>query len=244
MVKPIIQFVKNNYAYILAIGSSYLIYRLFYKGDIAKIVTPKGPNKYTPSQKYPALFDVILKGEAHGYNDLNYYTAGNKLNSYIEGKYGKRYKGLTKPLSEYTIAQVMQFQSQPRSSANGQLWATGLYQVIPTTLKGIYAKAGLKSTDLYSPTNQDKIAVALVMERTNLKKYLTGLVPDTQANLEKAALDVAMTWSSSGVPYNTLGRYQTVNKNQSYYHKSSGGGDKASVKTEKVQEALKASRKK
>ena len=92
--------------------------------------------------------------------------------------------------------------------------------------------------------NQDKIAVALLMERTNLKKYLTGLVADTQANLEKAALDVAMVWSSSGVPYNTLGRYQTVNKNQSYYHKSSGGGDKASVKTEKVQEALKASRKK
>jgi hypothetical protein len=82
------------------------------------------------------------------------------------------------------------------------------------------------------------------MERANLKKYLTGLVPDTQANVEKAALDVAMTWSSSGVPYNTLGRYQLVNKNQSYYHKSSGGGDKASVKTEKVQEALKASRKK
>ena len=226
MVKPIIQFVKNNYAYILAIGSSYLIYRLFYKGDIAKIVTPKaGPNKYTPSQKYPALFDVILKGEAHGYNDLNYYTAGDKLNSYIEGKYGKRYKGLTKPLSEYTIAQVMQFQSQPRSSANGQL-------------------AGLKSSDLYSPANQDKIAVALLMERTNIKKYLTGLVPDTQANLEKAALDVAMVWSSSGVPFNTLGRYQVVNKNQSYYHKSSGGGDRASVKTEKVQEALKASRKK
>jgi muramidase (phage lysozyme) len=243
MVKPIIQFVKNNYAYILAIGSSYLIYRLFYKGDIAKIVTPKGPNKYTPSQKYPALFDVILKGEAHGYNDLNYYK-GNSLKSYIQGRYGSNYGGLTKPLSEYTIAQVMQFQSQPRSSANGQLWATGLYQVIPSTLKGIYQKAGLKSTDLYSPANQDKIAVALVMERSNLKKYLTGLVADTQANLEKAALDVAMVWSSSGVPYNTLGRYQTVNKNQSYYHKSSGGGDKASVKTEKVQEALKASRKK
>ena len=82
------------------------------------------------------------------------------------------------------------------------------------------------------------------MERTNIKKYLTGLVPDTQANLEKAALDIAMVWSSSGVPFNTLGRYQVVNKNQSYYHKSSGGGDRASVKTEKVQEALKASRKK
>jgi hypothetical protein len=244
MVKPIIQFVKNNYAYILAIGSSYLIYRLFYKGDIAKIVTPKaGPNKYTTNQKYPLVFDVVLKGEAHGYNDLNYYK-GNTLKSYIEGRYGKNYGGLTKPLSEYTIAQVMQFQSQSRSSANGQLWATGLYQVIPSTLKGIYAKAGLKSSDPYSPANQDKIAVALLMERTNLKKYLTGLVPDTQANREKAALDIAMTWSSSGVPFNTLGRYQVVNKNQSYYHKSSGGGDRASVKTEKVQEALKASRKK
>ena len=244
MVKPIIQFVKNNYAYILAVGSSYFIYKLFYKGEIAKIIPSKASNRFTNNQKYPLLFDVILKGEAKGYNDLNYYTAGNKLNSYIQGKYGKNYGGLTKPLSEYTIAQVMKFQNQSRSSANGQLWATGLYQVIPSTLQGIYPKAGLKSSDLYSPANQDKIAVALLMERSNLRKYLTGVVPDTQANLEKAAMDIAMTWSSSGVPYNTLGRYQTVNKNQSYYHKSSGGGDKASVKTEKVQEALKASRKK
>jgi hypothetical protein len=244
MVKPIINFVKNNYAYILAIGSSYFIYKLFYKGEIQKVIPIKPTNRYTSSQKYPLLFDVVLKGEAKGYNDLNYYTAGNKLNSYIEGKYGKRYKGLTKPLSEYTIGEVIKFQNTPRSSANGQLWATGLYQVIPSTLKGTYAKVGLKLTDKYSPVNQDKIAVALLMERSNLKKYLLGTVPDTQDNLNKAAMDVAMIWSSSGVPYQTLGRYQVVNKNQSYYHKAGGGGDKATVRTEKVQEALKLSRKK
>ena len=243
MVKPIIKFVKDNYAYILAVGTSYFIYKLFYKGEVQKLIPIKPSNRYTEYQKYPLLFDVILKGEAHGYNDLNYYTAGGKLNSYVEGKYGKRYGGLTKPLSEYTIGEVIKFQNASRSSANGQLWATGLYQVIPTTLKSIYPKAGLKATDKYSPANQDKIAVALLMERSNLKKYLTAAVPDTQSNLNKAALDVAMTWSSSGVPYQTLGRYQVVNKNQSYYHKSGGGGDKASVKTEKVQEALKLSRK-
>lgn len=244
MVKPIIQFIKQNYAYILATGSAYLIYKLFYKGEVDKILPKKISNRYTENQIYPALFDVILKGEAQGYNDLNYYTAGNKLNSYLEGKFGKRYQGLTKPLSEYTIAEVMKFQSQARSSTAGQLYATGLYQVIPTTLKGIYAKAGLKSTDLYSASNQDKIAVALVNERSNLRKYLQASVPDTQSNLEKAALDLAMTWSSTGVPVGTLGRYQFVNKNQSYYHKNQGGGDKATVKTEKVQEALKLSRKK
>jgi hypothetical protein len=244
MVKPIINFVKNNYAYILAVGTSYFIYKLFYKREIQKLIPIKPTNRYTSSQKYPLLFDVVLKGEAKGYNDLNYYTAGNKLNSYIEGKYGKRYKGLTKPLSEYTIGEVIKFQNTPRSSANGQLWATGLYQVIPITLKGTYAKVGLKLTDKYSPVNQDKIAVALLMERSNLKKYLLGTVPDTQDNLNKAALDVAMIWSSSGVPYQTLGRYQVVNKNQSYYHKTGGGGDKATVRTEKVQEALKLSRKK
>jgi hypothetical protein len=244
MVKPIINFLKNNYAYILAVGSSYFIYKLFYKGEVQKLIPIKPTNRYTDYQKYPLLFDVVLKGEAKGYNDLNYYTAGNKLNSYIEGKYGKRYGGLTKPLSEYTIAEVLKFQSASRSGSNGQLWATGLYQVIPTTLKSIYSKAGLKLNDKYSPTNQDKIAVALLMERSNLKKYLTGAVPDTQDNLNKAAMDIAMIWSSSGVPYSTLGRYQVVNKNQSYYHKSGGGGDKASVKTEKVQEALKLSRKK
>ena len=46
---------------------------------------------------------------------------------------------------------------------------------------------------------------------------------------------MAKIWASIGVPYDMQGSRKAIKKNQSYY---SGGGDTASVKTEKVQEAL------
>ena len=51
---------------------------------------------------------------------------------------------------------------------------------------------------------------------------------------------MAKEWSSVGVPYDMKGNKQYIKKNQSYY---TGGGDKASIKTEVVQQALKNLRK-
>jgi len=74
------------------------------------------------------------------------------------------------------------------------------------------------------------------MNRSGIKNYITQVVPDNKANLEKASLDVAKIWSSVGVPYDMQGSQQRIKKNQSYY---SGGGDRASETTEDVQVALK-----
>jgi hypothetical protein len=181
------------------------------------------------------FFSTILAGESKTYNDHNWYT-GSGLKGYIEGKYGTPYSLLgNKPLSEHTIGEIMQFQSRGRD-ATGQLWATGRYQIIPGTLKGLVDSLKLPSSQKYDKKTQDTMGLTLLLGRSNLRKYLQSEVADTKENLEKAALDVAKIWSSVGVPFGTQGRHGYVNKNQSYY---SGGGDKASVTTEAIQEKLK-----
>lgn len=188
------------------------------------------------------FFDIVLKGESRTYNDHNWYVCSGSgcLKMYIEGRSSNHYPLLKKPLSKYTIKEVMDFQSKPRTKNIGQLWATGRYQIIPKTLKNTYPKAGLKETDVYNQENQDKMALALLKGRSAIRNYIYGFVPDTKENRQKAALEMAKEWSSIGVPYKVEGMYKIVDKNESYY---SGRGDKASVDTEEVQLALQQLRK-
>jgi hypothetical protein len=190
------------------------------------------------SNSIKTFFDVILKGESVTYNDHNWYT-NSGIKGYIQGRNTNRYPLLNKDLSQYTIGEVMTFQNKPRNS-NGQLWATGRYQIIPDTLKGVTTRLNIPTSQKYDKKTQDEVGLGLLLGRTNTKKYLTQQVEDNKANLEKASLDVAKEWSSVGVPYDMKGSKQYIKKNQSYY---TGGGDKASIKTEVVQEALKNLRK-
>ena len=179
------------------------------------------------------FFSVVLKGESKTYNDHNWYTSGG-LKGFIEGRSSRPYSLLKKPLSQYTLGEIKAFQSRGRDSA-GQLWATGRYQIIPSTLDGLVSSLGLSKTDKYDQTNQDKMGYQLLVERPAIKNYIQATNEDNKENLEKAALEVAKIWSSVGVPYATKGKYGQIQKDQSYY---SGGGDKASEPTEKVQDAL------
>ena len=180
--------------------------------------------------KYPLLWDVILGGESKTWNDYNFYNPS--LNSRLRTSDTAPFSN--KNLTEMTINEVMAYQNKSRYSDTGQLWATGRFQIIPDTLKGTVARTGLKGSDKYNEKNQQKLADSLIDVRSALRNYLNGTVADTSANLKAAALDVARTWSSVGIPYN-IG---TKKYNQSYYAK-----DTASVSTEKVQDILKKQRK-
>ena len=180
------------------------------------------------------FFNVVLKGESKTYNDHNWYTPSG-LKGYIEGRNNNQYPLLTKNLSAITLGQLKQYQARGRDN-NGQLWATGRYQIIPSTLKGLQGNLSLPDSTKYDKQTQDKMGLQLLLNRSGIKNYITQVVPDNKENLEKASLDVAKIWSSVGVPYDMQGSKQRIKKNQSYY---SGGGDKASETTESVQIALK-----
>ena len=184
--------------------------------------------------KYPLLWDIVLRGEAKTWNDYNFYTS--KLNSRVNAKDTLPFS--KKLLTEMTIGKVIEYQSMSRSGI-GQLWATGHFQVIPSTLQAMYGKARLNLDSIYNEQNQTKIADELIDAESTLPKYLNGKIDDTDANLKKAALDIATVWSSIGVPY-ALTNYKGVYRpyNASYY-----GGDKASVSTDVVQKVLREQRK-
>lgn len=180
------------------------------------------------------FFNVILKGESKTHNDHNWYTP-NGLKGYIQGKYGTPYTLLKKNLSEISLGQLKEYQARGRDSS-GQLWATGRYQIIPSTLKGLQGNLSLPDSTKYDKKTQDKMGLQLLLNRSGIKNYITQIVPDTKDNLEKASLGIAQIWSSVGVPYDMQGSRQRIKKNQSYY---AGGGDKATETTEEVQVALK-----
>ena len=188
------------------------------------------------------FFDVILAGESKTYNDHNWYVCKGKgcLKGYIQGstKNPNQYPLLKKPLSEYTIGEVQEFQSRPRDST-GKLWATGRYQIIPDTLNGLVTSLGLSKSDKYDKETQDKMGYQLLAERKAIKDYITGQNEDNKENAEKASLEVAKIWSSVGVPFPVQGRSQFVQKDQSFYY---GGGDVASEPSANVIEALKVLR--
>jgi hypothetical protein len=196
--------------------------------------SPNQLKKKYKYSKYPLLWDTILRGEAKTWNDYNFYNK-NGLNSRVNAKNTQPFSD--KLLTEMTIGKVMEYQSMSRSG-KGQLWATGQFQIIPDTLKGMYGKAGLNKDSLYNEKNQTAIADELIDAESTLPKYLNGSIEDTDANLKKAALDIATIWSSLGVPY-SLTNYKGVYRpyNASYY-----GGDKASVSTEAVQAILRKQR--
>lgn len=244
-MNKVLSWLKTNYMYVsLPIGgvSLYVIYRyLTNTGKIKPIVAKKSKldaSGYTKEMKYPALMNVILKGEAGGYNDHNYYTTGSVLRGYVQGKWGTKYSLLKKDMTEYTIGEILGFQSHARDNV-GQLWATGRYQIIPSTLAGNYKAAGLTWSDKYSPENQDKIAMQILKGKPTAWKYLTKQIPDTAANLQAAAFDISQVWSSVGVPYPMRGYWGVpLVKNDSYYKPH----DRGSTTTEKTQTALKESR--
>lgn len=193
------------------LGAAYLVYTLLNRG-------------FSFVAKYPRLYALVTKGESKTYNDYNFYNVSG-LKSNVAGS-GSKYPLLNRPLSTYTVGQVKRMQAEARYGTNGQLWATGRYQIIPSTLIYLQRFTGIYDSALYNKVTQDRLANALIASKPALNNYLTGKVADTDANLKAAALAVAQIWSSVGQPSN----------NKSYY------GENATTSTYDVQKILKSYR--
>ena len=207
------EFKVKHIAYTVGgLGAAYLVYSLVNKG-------------FSFVAKYPRLYALVTKGESKTYNDYNFYNVTG-LKGNIDGR-GSKYPLLNRPLTTYTVGQVKKMQAQSRSGANGQLFATGRYQIIPSTLISLQKYTGISDNALYNKITQDRLSNALIKHKRLLNNYLTGKVADTDANLRAAALGVAQIWSSVGTP----------DTNRSYYP-----NDRATTSTLDVQKVLRSYR--
>ena len=216
---------------IVALGASFLVVGFIGNKIVKAIRRGSLAGGDYPGTKYPLLWPVFLKGESRSYNDYNYKAPGlkGKINAKDTLPFSR------KLLTDMTVGEVKKYQAMPKEGSIGQLWAVGRFQYIPVTMRGVTSRMGIKDSQKFDKRLQVKMADNMIDKNTALYNYLNKKVPDTKANLEKAALGAAMIWSSIGVPYPVNGK----GYNQSYYP-----FDRASVDTKLVQEALKAQRKK
>ena len=150
-----------------------------------------------------SLLDIIAGGESGSMG----YDAANK------GKAGDMPGGYP-GLSKMTVNEVMRLQSE------GKVFATGRYQIIPTTLAGLmsgaYGNTGVKGGDLYDASAQDKLGTALINKR--LKQGGSDPIQQQFA--------LSQEFASIANPYT----------GSSYYDKV--GNNKASIGTQTIQAAL------
>lgn len=132
------------------------------------------------------LLDFIGNKESEGYDDISGLVSRS------------RYP--TKPLTQMTIQEVLNWQESIDRFQNSE--ASGRYQIMEDTLRGynndrssgpgnpLYTRAGLSASDLFSPENQDKMAIELLRGR-GLDKYLSG-----ELSREQFANNLASEWAA------------------------------------------------
>jgi hypothetical protein len=145
---------------------------------------------------YADLIALIVAEESAGHGGYEAFNTGgygsapsgsaNSINTPVGG--------ILKPLTQRTVKDIMNMHNRR------QIHATGRYQIIATTLRGLisgaYGQTGVSENDLYDAATQDKLAIALIKNRLkdptlqNFRDEWTGLekVPD---NVLKAAIEKA-----------------------------------------------------
>ncbi len=139
--------------------------------------------------QYKELLDMIAGVESTSSGGYDAFNRGGSAGGTVAHGSGNSNQdaigGVVKPLSQRTVAEVMRLQ------AAGELHATGRYQIIASTLKGLingnYGDTGVKPTDLYDAVTQDKLGISLIKYRlktgatpSNFRSEWVGLqkVPD------------------------------------------------------------------
>ena len=132
------------------------------------------------------LLDFIGNKESEGYDDISGLISQS------------RYP--VKSLTQMTIQEVLDWQESIDRFQLSE--AVGRYQIMEDTLRGynndssagpgnpLYTRAGISAGDLFSPQNQDKMAIILLNQR-GLQKFVDG-----EITREQFANNLASEWAS------------------------------------------------
>jgi hypothetical protein len=178
-----------------------------------------------PNKGASGLLDFISKGEG-GYNSMNQGTQGNR----IVGSTHNAGSKLGKDLTQMTIGEVMERQAYLMNPSNPQvsdygIFAAGRYQIIPSTMKEILPKSGLKKSDMFNQENQDILGMTLISKKQpRVEEYLKG-----GGSIEGAMDALANEFASMPDPRSGNSKY--------------GAGNRALHSVEEVREALQRARK-
>ena len=155
---------------------------------------------YTQNALTP-LLDLIGRAEGAGYDTIVEFV---RISDYP-----------SRPITQLTISELLAWQESIDGKYNSE--AVGRYQIMEDTLRGfdnnrssssgglsLYERAGLTLNSLFSPANQDLMAIELLKYR-GLNRFLTGSLTDGQF-----ADNLSYEWASLPVtigPRAGQGRY-------------------------------------
>lgn len=145
--------------------------------------------------------------------------------------YGNNQGKLKKPVTEMTIAEVQAL--QPIWTKQFGSSATGRYQFMFATLKGLIAELNLDTSAKFDGDMQDYLGFML-LKRRGYDKFVAGKMGITAFG--KA---LAQEWASFPVLEDTTGAHRPVSRGQSYY--AGDGLNKSLVTPERVEVALRTS---
>lgn len=162
-------------------------------------------NTSSGSGKWKAILDLIAKAES------------------MNGSYDSVYPSTTKPgLSKMTVKEADAWQkstTRQRGSA-----AAGRYQFMDIARQA--KQAGVGEDEVFSPENQDKMAIWLIEKK---RKVTMDMVEN---NPTLAAKKLAMEWAGLPVLEATRGNKRNISAGQSYY--AGDGVNKATTKPSEV----------
>lgn len=140
------------------------------------------------------LLDFIAQPESRG--DIDAIWGGISKSDHPE-----------KPVSQMTIGAVLDWQDSIDSRYMSE--ASGGWQFMEDTLRGLYREARLTRDDLFDERNQRKLATAL-LRRRGLDDYLRGDI-----SAQKFGQNLSKEWAS--LPCFTVDRSGRPAQGQSYY---------------------------
>jgi len=138
--------------------------------------------------KYPKLAALISSGEG-GLNSVNKGNAGDTPGG-AKSIFGKN-------LTEMTVGEILQAQSQKR------VFAVGMYQFIPDTLRGAVNYTKIPLDTLFDARTQNKLFDYLIdVKRPEIGAYINGRSNDRRTALQQLAREFAAV----GLEYAEAGR--------------------------------------
>jgi hypothetical protein len=215
--------------------------------------TPSRPTPTRPQEgmvkREGGLKAVLNFAESSDYNQLVYplaqyrgtktFSSAHDLDQYKEER--KR-KGLAEsegapskaPLTDMTLQEVLNYQTQMIKSGKYPSSAVGKYQIIQSTLKEGIKTLKLNLNDKFDEKTQDRLYEEWLIgeKRKAIRDYISGKSNDLNA----AMIEMAKEFASFPVPKDMQGNSQFVKAGQSYY--AGDGVNQAHVSIEQSANAL------
>lgn len=134
---------------------------------------------------------------------------------------------LPKPITRMTIAEL---QGHQASGWPARSTASGRYQFMRATLRGLRTELKLRDGQIFDPNLQDRLGYHL-LKRRGYDAFMSGRISRTEFGRR-----LAMEWASLPVLADTKGQHRNVTRGQSYY--AGDGLNKSLVRPEQVEQVL------